>query len=225
MELAGLGEAYRRLFLGWGLTIPAGVSPNVGIGGHIVGGGFGFLCRQHGLASDHLYGVEVVVVDDTGTATIVVATREPDDPNRDLWWAHTGGGGGNFGIVTRYWFRSPGAEGSNPARLLPKAPDSVLTFKAEWNWQDLDRSAFARLVGNFGEWCERNSECGAPTTQLYSTLALGRRQRGSSTHRTDHGRAAAPTDWSTHTRGRDQQGCRGPCGLSTGTARRGWSTP
>ena len=32
-----LGEAYRRLFLGWGVTIPAGVSPNVGIGGHVVG--------------------------------------------------------------------------------------------------------------------------------------------------------------------------------------------
>ena len=70
-----LGEAYRRLFLGWGVTIPAGVSPNVGIGGHVVGGGFGFLCRQFGLASDHLYGVEVVVVDDTGTAKHVTATQ------------------------------------------------------------------------------------------------------------------------------------------------------
>lgn len=120
-----LGEAYRRLFLGWQLTIPAGVSPNVGIGGHVVGGGFGFLCRQHGLASDHLYAVEVVVVDDTGTVSSVVATREPGDPNRDLWWAHTGGGGGNFGVVTKYWFRSPGADGPGPAGLLPKAPDSV----------------------------------------------------------------------------------------------------
>jgi hypothetical protein len=175
---ARLGEAYRRLFLGWGVTIPAGVSPNVGIGGHVAGGGFGFLCRQHGLASDHLYGVEVVVVDDTGTAKSVVATREPADPNRDLWWAHTGGGGGNFGVVTRYWFRSPGAEGTDPASLLPKAPDSVLTFKAEWNWQDIDQPAFTRLVGNYGDWCERNSEWGSRSTELYSTLALGRRQHG-----------------------------------------------
>jgi FAD/FMN-containing dehydrogenase len=97
---ARLGKAYRKLFLGWGVTIPAGVSPNVGVGGHVVGGGFGCLCRQHGLASDHLYGVEVVVVDATGTAKRVVATREPSDPNPNLWWAHTGGGGGNFGIVT-----------------------------------------------------------------------------------------------------------------------------
>jgi hypothetical protein len=175
---ARLGEAYRTLFLGWGVTIPAGVSPNVGIGGHVAGGGFGFLCRQHGLASDHLYGVEVVVVDDTGTAKSVVATREPDDPNRDLWWAHTGGGGGNFGVVTRYWFRSPGAESTDPASLLPKAPNSVLTFKAEWNWQDIDQPAFTRLVRNYGDWCERNSEWGTRSTELYSTLALGRRQHG-----------------------------------------------
>jgi aclacinomycin oxidase len=175
---ARLGEAYRRLFLGWGVTIPAGVSPNVGIGGHVLGGGFGFLCRQHGLASDHLYGVEVVVVDATGAARSVVATREPYDPHRDLWWAHTGGGGGNFGVVTRYWLRSPGAAGDDPAGLLPRAPASVLTFSATWDWQDLDQAAFAGLVRNFGDWCEHNSEPGSPGAELYSTLALGRRSAG-----------------------------------------------
>lgn len=55
---ATLGETYRKLFLGWGVTIPAGVSPDIGVGGHVLGGAFGFLCRQHGLAADHLYGVE-----------------------------------------------------------------------------------------------------------------------------------------------------------------------
>jgi hypothetical protein len=176
---ARLGDTYRKLFLGWGVTIPAGVSPNVGVGGHVLGGGFGFLCRQHGLAADHLYGVEVVVVDATGTATCVVATRASSDPNRDLWWAHTGGGGGNFGIVTRYWFRSPGVAGSDPAALLPAAPASVLTFNATWNWRDVDEPAFSRLVRNFGVWCERNSAPADPATALYSTLALGHRQHGS----------------------------------------------
>jgi FAD/FMN-containing dehydrogenase len=47
-----------------GVTLPAGVSPEIGIGGHVLGGAFGFLCRQHGLAADPLYGVEVVVVDE-----------------------------------------------------------------------------------------------------------------------------------------------------------------
>jgi len=152
---AMLGEVYRKLFLGWGVTIPAGISPNIGVGGHVLGGAFGYLCRQHGLAADHLYGVEVVVVDETGTARSVVATREPTDPNRDLWWAHTGGGGGNFGIVTRYWFRSPGVSGTDPARLLPKAPASVLRFKTQWNWEDLDERAFIRLVLTAGAEAEQ----------------------------------------------------------------------
>jgi FAD/FMN-containing dehydrogenase len=54
-----LGEAYRKLFLGWGVLIPAGESPDIGVGGHVLGGAFGFLCRQHGLAVDHLFAVEV----------------------------------------------------------------------------------------------------------------------------------------------------------------------
>ena len=41
-----------------------------------------------------------------GSAAAVVASRDPADPHHDLWWAHTGGGAGNFGIVTRCWFRS-----------------------------------------------------------------------------------------------------------------------
>lgn len=75
----------------------------------MAGGAFGFLYRQLGLAADYLYAVEVVVVDEGGRARSVVATRETFDPNRELWWAHTGGGGGNFGVVTRYWFRAPEA--------------------------------------------------------------------------------------------------------------------
>jgi FAD/FMN-containing dehydrogenase len=173
-----LGEAYRKLFQGWGVTIPAGESPDIGVGGHVLGGAFGFLCREHGLAADHLSGVEVVVVDETGTARSVVATREPSDPNRDLWWAHTGGGGGNFGVVTRYWFRSPGASGQDPALLLPKAPDPVLAFRVAWNWEDIDEAAFTRLVRNFGDWCERNSETASPYAKLYTLLFLRRRQYG-----------------------------------------------
>ncbi|HEY2944327.1 MAG TPA: FAD-binding protein, partial [Vicinamibacteria bacterium] len=173
-----LGEAYRKLFLGWGVTIPAGESPDLGVGGHVLGGAFGFLCRQHGLAADHLYGVELVAVDETGTARGVVATREPSDPNHELWWAHTGGGGGNFGVVTRYWFRSPGASGTDPASLLPKAPDSVLVFRVAWDWKDVEQRAFARLMRNFGSWCERNGGADSPQARLFSLLFLRRRQYG-----------------------------------------------
>jgi FAD/FMN-containing dehydrogenase len=175
---ATVGEAYRRLFLGWGVMIPLGESPDLGMGGHVAGGAFGFLCREHGLAADYLYGVEVVVVDESGTARSVVATREPSDPDRDLWWAHTGGGGGNFGVVTRYWFKALGAAGTDPSSLLPKAPDSVLTFRVAWNWDDFDEPRFARLMRNHGEWCERNSGAASPSARLFSILFLNRRQSG-----------------------------------------------
>jgi hypothetical protein len=137
-----------------------------------------FCAGSTGLASDHLYGVEVVVVDEDGSASSVVATREQGDPNRDLWWAHTGGGGGNFGVVTKYWFRSPGADGSDPVDLLPNAPESVLTFTAQWDWHDFDQASFTRLVRNYGHWCEQNSGWDAPGSELYSTLAIGHRQHG-----------------------------------------------
>ena len=128
-----VGETFRVLFDRWGTVVPLGEYPAIGMGGHVAGGAFGFLCRQLGLAADYLYGVEVVTVDESRRANIVVATREASDPHRELWWAHTGGGAGNFGVVTRYWFRAPDATGDDAARLLPKAPDSITTLRAEWN--------------------------------------------------------------------------------------------
>jgi FAD/FMN-containing dehydrogenase len=173
-----LGEVYRRLYRGWGVLLPAGQSPTVGIGGHVMGGAFGFLHRQHGLAVDHLYAVEVVVVDAGGRASTIVATRDPADPNHDLWWAHTGGGGGNFGVVTRYWFRSPDAAPGDARARLPRAPESVLVFRASWNWSDVDEAAFTRLARNFGDWCERNSVAGSAECDLFSLLLLNPRAAG-----------------------------------------------
>lgn len=176
-----LGEVYRKLFLGWGVAIPAGATAEVGVGGHVLGGGYGALSRRYGLSVDHLHAVEVVVVDKAGNVRSVVATRDPADPNHDLWWAHTGGGGGNFGVVTRYWFRDPAAKGGDPARLLPRAPEAVTSFYASWSWKDLDRRAFTRLVRNHGEWHERNSAPGSPYVGLFSVLMLNTRKTGTVT--------------------------------------------
>src|SRR6266540_6320397 len=115
---ATVGETFRALFETWGVVIPLGEYPEIGMGGHVVGGAFGFLCRQLGLAADYLYAVEVVTVDEHGRASTVVATRDASDLHHDLWWAHTGAGGGNFGVVTRYWFRSHDGSGDNPSTLL-----------------------------------------------------------------------------------------------------------
>jgi hypothetical protein len=175
---ATVGETFRALFESWGVVIPLGEYPGIGMGGHVAGGAFGFLCRQLGLAADYLYAVEVVTVDEGGRASSVVATRESSDPHRDLWWAHTGGGAGNFGVVTRYWFRSPGASGDDPARLLPRAPESITTFRAEWSWSDIDQPSFLRLLQNHGAWCERNSDAASPNASLWTLLALHRKQFG-----------------------------------------------
>jgi aclacinomycin oxidase len=175
---ATVGETFRALFEAWGVVLPLGEYPAIGMGGHVVGGAFGFLCRQLGLAADYLYAVEVVTVDEAGRASSVVATRETSDPNRGLWWAHTGGGGGNFGVVTRYWFRSPGESGDDPARLLPQAPESITTFKAEWSWSDIDQPSFLRLVRNHGTWCERHSDTDSPYASLWTLLEIHRKQFG-----------------------------------------------
>ena len=205
---ATLGEMYRKLFLGWGVTVPAGESPDIGVGGHVSGGAFGFLCREHGLAADHLYGVELVVVDETGTARTLVATRELSDPNRDLWWAHTGGGPGNFGIVTRCWFRSPGANGKDPGSLLPTAPESVLVFRVEWNWEQIDEAAFTRLMRNHGTWCEPEQRARFSVRQAVQH-PLSPSPPGRET------RAAGAVDRRSRSRavvrgapGRDHRGCR-----------------
>ncbi len=175
---ATVGDAFRVLFEKWKVTIPLGEYPEIGMGGHVLGGAFGFLCRQLGLAADYLYGVEVVTVDERGKAISVVATRDPSDPNHELWWAHTGGGGGNFGVVTRYWFRSPGVSGDDPAALLPRAPRSITTFTAEWSWNDIDERAFLRLLQNHGDWCERNAGVDSPNASLWTLLEIHRKAFG-----------------------------------------------
>ncbi|HET9212460.1 MAG TPA: FAD-binding oxidoreductase [Thermoanaerobaculia bacterium] len=175
---ATVGETFRALFERWGVVVPLGEYPEIGMGGHVSGGAFGFLCRQLGLAADYLDAVEVVTVDAGGRAGSVVAAREASDPNHDLWWAHTGGGGGNFGIVTRYWFRSEGATGDDPARLLPRAPESITTFRAEWDWSGIDQQSFLRLLQNHGSWSERNSGADAPNASLWALLEVHRKQFG-----------------------------------------------
>jgi FAD/FMN-containing dehydrogenase len=79
---ATVGETFGALCEGWGVVVPLGESPQIGMGGHVPGGAFGFLCRELGLAADYLYAVEVVTVDAGGRASSTVATREPSDPHR-----------------------------------------------------------------------------------------------------------------------------------------------
>jgi hypothetical protein len=82
-----------------GFVIPTGSEGGVGLGGVVLGGGFGLLTRHLGLASDNLLAAEVVVPDGARSAKILWATEQD---HSDLLWACRGGGGGNFGIATSY---------------------------------------------------------------------------------------------------------------------------
>lgn len=77
------------------LVVSEGGCPTVCAGGFLQGGGFGFLTRPTGMASDAVTAAQVVLADGR-----VVTTSAKQNP--DLFWAIRGGGGGNFGIVTRF---------------------------------------------------------------------------------------------------------------------------
>ncbi len=121
---AGLtaGEITRTL-ASQGLAIPLGDTASVGIGGITLGGGVGYLVRRDGLTIDSLLAADIVVAD--GRLLRVDANSHPD-----LFWAIRGGGG-NFGVVTRFQFRVRPLTGVVGGMLvLPATPESVAGFVA-----------------------------------------------------------------------------------------------
>ena len=75
--------------------VQGGGCTTVGVGGLLLGGGFGSFSKRYGLAAASLLEAEIVTAD--GAIRTINAAREPE-----LFWALKGGGGGTFGVVTRF---------------------------------------------------------------------------------------------------------------------------
>ena len=98
-----------------------GDTGSVGIGGLTVGGGVGYLVRKYGLTIDDLLAAEVVTADGQ-------LLRVDADTNPDLFWAIRGGGG-NFGVVTRFKFRLHKVDSVYGGMLfLPATADVIASF-------------------------------------------------------------------------------------------------
>ncbi len=123
----------------YGLATGFGDTGSVGIGGITVGGGVGFLVRKYGLTIDSLLAAELVTADGE-------FLQVDDKTNPDLFWAIRGGGG-NFGVVTRFLFRLhevPSAVGG--MLFLPATADTIASFIALAESAPEELSTIANVV-------------------------------------------------------------------------------
>lgn len=97
---AKLADVYTAV-LGRDRLFPGGGCGDVHVAGLVQGGGWGLYARQLGLTCDVLGRFRMVLAD----GQLVEVTGTDSDPRFDLFWAVSGGGGGNFGIATEFHFR------------------------------------------------------------------------------------------------------------------------
>ena len=122
-----------------GLGVGFGDTGSVGIGGITLGGGVGYLVRKYGLTIDDLLAADIVTAD--GEIHHVDAEHEPD-----LFWAIRGGGG-NFGVATRFRFRLHEIDTVvGGMLLLPATVDTIAGFMAEAEAAPEELSSIANVM-------------------------------------------------------------------------------
>src|SRR5918993_1148961 len=125
----------------YGLIVPGGIVSTTGVAGFTLGGGFGWLSRSQGYTTDQLTGATIVTAD--GEIRVIAADNEPE-----LFWAIRGGGG-NFGVVTRFEFE--------PVKLGPEVAGGLVLWPMEMAPEIIDLF---------------NRECAAAPDELMHVLVL-----------------------------------------------------
>lgn len=116
-----------------------GDTGSVGIGGITLGGGVGYLARKHGLTIDCLLAAEIVTAD--GQLHYVDVENEPD-----LFWAIRGGGG-NFGVATRFKYQLHEMGNIYGGMLiLPATPETIAGFITEAEAAPEELSTIANVM-------------------------------------------------------------------------------
>ncbi|MBX3538657.1 MAG: FAD-binding protein [Chelatococcus sp.] len=154
-------DMYQILNNVFGKTLPAGSCYSVGLGGHVTGGGYGLLSRLYGLTVDWLTGVSIVVIRNK-RAELIYCDK---DKNADLFWALRGGGGGNFGIITHYYFKE-----------LPRSPDYMYISTITLPWANITRDVLFQYFQTYAE-----NECyqGQQTWNNFNIFHINHKKTGS----------------------------------------------
>lgn len=160
---AVLGDVYLELYKRFDRTLPAGSCFMVGAGGHISGGGYGIMSRLFGLTCDWISAVDILTVDAKGDVT----ERHVDkDHDPDLFRACCGAGGGNFGIITNFYFDK-----------LPPAPQQTAETFMVFDWAGMTEERFAKILTTYGDyWVGRGKD--PDTWGLFALLEAAPISRG-----------------------------------------------